>query len=292
LHFDFIADILCNQRGIFVMANVIPLFPDRPPVAQYIRAGITGHDQLEQLLESGRLINDGSLWLDRAIFDAAAAPRQVSLSALRDFVELGRPIVADGVAGLVGLATIAFGAAGGVAHGVGILERFDTRSWVKRPEKRSGGSAGTRALITVLDRQLKTKEVKAIAAATGGGRLISCADPKCCRRGVSDTLHDPKLHYIYQRRAPLEAISRVPESHRAQHYISQILAPADRQARMFNRLKIADLKLKKILDDTHRVEHLLRVLEHFHITTADDSRRASSPKLRYGNRPNSASAQR
>ena len=437
------------------MAEVIPLYPDRPSIAQYVRVGTTGHNQLEALLESGRLTQDGRLWLDRAVLGAAAAPRQTSLmraladrgaelildtdvaelsspgrfegavrqapwaiggqplqlddwtggrgyerimqiarfavehrfrtvlapthlltghrdrafesdrsvlerlrhalddvggagvaldypllipnrilrdpveraafinalrgqpfdnlwlriagfgvdatpvgvrryiSALREFAELGHPIVADGVAGLAGLATVAFGAAGGLAHGVGVLERFDTRSWSKRPEKKSKGGAGTRALVTMLDRQLKVEEVKAIAAVSGGSRLVSCADTKCCRRGLTDTLHDPKPHYLYQRRAPIEALSRVPESRRAEHYLSQILTPADRHNRMLNRLKIVDPKLKKILHESgHRVEQLLHVLEDFHIVSASDGRRASSPKLRKGEPSQSASAQR
>jgi hypothetical protein len=66
---------------------------------------------------------------------------------------------------------------------VGVLERFDTWSWSKRPEKKSRGGAGTRALVAML---------------------------------------------LYQRRAPLEALSRVPESRRAEHYLSQTLTPADR----------------------------------------------------------------
>ncbi len=67
------------------MAEVIPLYPDRPPIAQYIRISTTGHNQLDALLESGRLTWDGRLWLDRAVLDAAAAPRQTALmSALLD----------------------------------------------------------------------------------------------------------------------------------------------------------------------------------------------------------------
>ena len=212
---------------------------------------------------------------------------------MRDFIDIDRPIIADGVAGLAGLATVAFGAAGGIAHGVGVLERFDTRSWGKRQEKKSKGGAGARALVPMLDRQLKIDELKAIAAVNGGTRLVSCVDTRCCRRGLTDTLHDPKPHYLYQRRAPLEALSNIPESRRAEHYLSQILTPADRQARMLNRLKINDPKLNKVLYESgHRIEQLLNVLEDFQVASADDRRRASSPRLRKGGPPHSASAQR
>jgi len=236
-----------------------------------------------------------NLWLRIAGFGIDATPVGVRryISALHEFVDQDHPIVADGVAGLAGLATVAFGAAGGIAHGVGVLERFDTRSWSKRPEKKSKGGAGTRALVPMLDRQLKVEELKAIAAASGGSRLVSCVDMKRCRRGLTDTLHDPKPHYLYQRRAPLEALSRVPESRRAEHHLSQMLAPADRHARMLNRLKIADPKVKKILDQSgHRVEQLLHVLEDFHVVSANERRRASSPTLRKGEPPQSASGQR
>jgi hypothetical protein len=58
------------------MAEIVPLYPDRQPVAQFLRIGTTGHNHLEALLESGRLSHDGRLWLDRAVFGAAAVPRQ------------------------------------------------------------------------------------------------------------------------------------------------------------------------------------------------------------------------
>jgi hypothetical protein len=235
-----------------------------------------------------------NLWLRIAGFgiDASAVGVRRYINALRDFIELGRPTIADGVAGLAGLATVAFGAAGGVAHGVGVMERFDTRSWAKRPEKKSKGGTGTRALVATLDRKLKIEEVKAIAAA-GGSRLVSCADTKCCRRGLTDTLHDPKPHYLYQRRAPLGALSRVPESRRAEHYLSQILTPADRQARMLNRLKITDPRIKNMLHESGlRVEQLLHVLEDLHVASAPKHPRASSPPVRKGEPPRSALGQR
>jgi hypothetical protein len=66
----------------------------------------------------GRLPID-SIWLRVSGFggETTAAALRKYISAARDFHALNKPVIADCVGGLSGLAILAFGAAGGIAHG-------------------------------------------------------------------------------------------------------------------------------------------------------------------------------
>ena len=80
------------------------------------------------------------LWFRVSGFGSDATPMGVRryIAAVMDFQRLDRPIIADGVGGVVGVAIAAFGAAGGICHGVAEKERFDASSWNK-PAHSSGG---------------------------------------------------------------------------------------------------------------------------------------------------------
>ena len=67
-----------------------------------------------------------NLWLRVSGFgaDTEAPMLRRYIAAAVDFQQLDRPIVADGVGGLAAVAVAAFGAAGGISHGLGEKERF------------------------------------------------------------------------------------------------------------------------------------------------------------------------
>jgi hypothetical protein len=66
------------------------------------------------------------LWFRVSGFGADATPAALRryIAAMMDFLRVDRPIVADGVGGLSGLAIAAFGAAGGICHGAAEKERL------------------------------------------------------------------------------------------------------------------------------------------------------------------------
>lgn len=84
-----------------------------------------------------------SLWLRTSGFGAEAGPLQMRqyLEALSGLHALGKPVIADHVGGLPALAALAFGAASGIALGVGERERLDTGDW-HRPRKPRSDDAG------------------------------------------------------------------------------------------------------------------------------------------------------
>ena len=78
-----------------------------------------------------------AIWLKIENFgdDATGEKTAAYIEACRDFHQRGIPVVGDHVGGLPGLGALAFGAAGGIAHGVTVLgsrameDRFGGSTW-------------------------------------------------------------------------------------------------------------------------------------------------------------------
>jgi hypothetical protein len=216
-----------------------------------------------------------NLWLRIGDFGASATPTGVRryIDAAHDFTELGRPIVGDNIAGLNGLAALAFGAIGGIAHGVGIGETFNNGTWKRSPTSGGQGGTGTRVLVPLLDRNFKLAQLKAIMEARGGRRMAACHDPTCCRRGYDDMVADPLGHYLRARNSQIMSLSRIPDFHRAEHFLSEDLSKAERTSAMIGRLDIADLETRKIIaKETDRLHRLHVVLEALQENGADQHR--------------------
>ncbi len=235
-----------------------------------------------------------NLWLRISGFGADATAMGVRryIAAVMDFHRIGRPLVADGVGGLAGLALVAFGAVGGFCHGVAEKERFDASDWNKPPKEGSGGGREKRLLFSGLDRLLSMKQVETLMAAPGARKLLSCSDPNCCPRGLDDTLKNPKAHYLRQRFRQVSALSAVPENRRASHFLEKDLAGAERTARQAAKLKIADDGLSEILvRSSERLERMHAVLESLKATMAKEPR-SGVPKRRKAPSSNAALGRR
>ncbi len=240
------------------------------------------NDQLALVLRHLPHAPTENLWLHISPFgsDASAGIVRRLIETIARFEQLNMPIVVDGVAGLPALALLAFGAAGGIAHGVADQERFEGNAYHKAPRKSSGGSAPARALVPGLDRQLTRQQYDAIANAPGGRALIACSDRQCCRNGTADTWDNPKAHYLRQRRLPIEAMGEIPNLRRVSHFIDIDLRNAEKKAGAFSRLKVSDAKV-----DTFIREQQKRVYNFAPTLTAVQEkavldRRSRAPQLR------------
>ena len=182
-----------------------------------------------------------NLWPRISGFGVDARPTALKryISAVTDFHALRRPLVADYVGGLAGLAVVAFGATGAIAHGVSEKERFDVRRWLV-PGKAGGGGQSGRVYLPALDLYFKIDEARALLDVKGARRLLACEDRDCCPRGADDTFNDPKAHFITQRIAQLRDLSDTPEERRVNRFLDFHLAHADRQARQAARLDVVD----------------------------------------------------
>jgi hypothetical protein len=148
-------------------------------------------DERGQIVEKLKDLPFDNLWLRASGFGSDAPPLTTrryinSLSALHN---LGKPIVADYLGGLIGLAAVCFGAISGFAEGVGERERFDAREWHKPPKVRSEDEEfgrSTRIAIPGLGRSVTLTDLRQLHDAKGGRRLIACADRNCCLHGFTD----------------------------------------------------------------------------------------------------------
>lgn len=210
-----------------------------------------------------------NVWVRSSGFGSTVTPIAVVryVRALRGLLPAARPIIVDGAAGFAGVAVLAFGAAAGLAHGIGVHESFKASEWHNKRPTTAGGQP-KRVLVNALDRQLRPEHMQAILNATNGRRLISCNDPHCCPGGLKDMQENPKAHYLYQRRHSIEELSRVPYGRRGDHFVTRIVGVAVDQARSLDRLRIADDNTKKVISESRdRVERIHEVLEYFHANT-------------------------
>jgi hypothetical protein len=205
-----------------------------------------------------------NLWIRTSGIESAmtgVAARRYT-EAANDLLEIGRPLVADQLAGLGGLAAVVFGPIGGLCHGVCEKERFNASDWAKPRETESGGGSQRRVLITSIDKMLTTEQVELIMSAPHARRVLSCGDRNCCPKGLDDMLKQPKRHYVRQRVAQVADISKVPEAMRVAHFRSHHLAVAVRLANQSAKLRVANEGIKNALTkNADRVERMQEVVD-------------------------------
>jgi hypothetical protein len=189
-----------------------------------------------------------NIWLRVSGFGATAtgAGTRHLIESVADLHQLARPFVIDCAGGFAALAAIAFGAVGGISHGVGQKEGFKASDWKKPP---GGGGTRKRIYIPELDRHFPEDQLNAIFAARGGRSRFGCNDTSCCLHGTDDMMENPHAHFITQRNRQLEDLSVVPAARRAEHFLLQQLDPAVRSARLGAKLKIADDDTRRLVDD-------------------------------------------
>jgi hypothetical protein len=230
-----------------------------------------------------------NLWVRASGFGSDAAPLTskrfiVAMSGLHN---LGKPIIADFLGGLVGQAALAFGAVSGIAHGIGERERFDAGSWHKPPQKNEDGKGGrtVRILIPGLDRSATKGELELMAKARGGHKLVACGNRACCPHGLKDMIGDPRQHAAYQSFAMVAELAPVPDLNREQHFLAGRMAEVDRQARQVKDLKFsiedaaerkvdAEKLAKRLFEHSRQMEKMRLGLEDLHESRADGTPRA------------------
>ncbi len=149
------------------------------------------------------------------------------VQAAREFHALGIPVIADHTGGLSGLGLLAFGAVGGLAHGVTMLEGFKADAW-RRPKSEGGQDGGpvTRVYIPRLDLHLKKAEARAfLKSSTRTMARFGCRDTHCCPGGIDGTLDNPTRHFVHQRSSQIAEMSRIPQSIRPSRYLEDNVRP-------------------------------------------------------------------
>lgn len=203
--------------------------------------------QRGQIIKSLRLVPGAAIWLKIDGFgsDSSATAVRNYIEAATEFHQLGVPVIADHVGGIVGLALLAFGAVGGISHGITLSERFNARSW---KQVRSFGSFGQsrRVYVPSIDSMLKVADAKALIESSGRSRAyFACNDTNCCPRGVKDMLENPGRHFLLQRMKEVSGLSLIPETLRSQRFLDQHLRPATDKALAAANIKWDNEKMTK-----------------------------------------------
>jgi hypothetical protein len=144
----------------------------------------------------------------------------------RQFHALGIPVIGERT-GTLGLALMAFGAVGGIEHGVTIGESFDAGPLIRPPKKKSEGfSPESRVYLSSVGAFISKKHALALFEQRGMKALYGCTDTECCRRGSDDMMRDPRHHFLLQRSGEVKTLSAVPSGIREQVYLERTLRPA------------------------------------------------------------------
>ena len=143
------------------------------------------------------------------------------IAACRDFHGRGVPVIGDHLGRLPGLGALAFGAVGGIAHGVTMLQSFKAAGW-RRPRIPGNGGPSRRVYIPQLDLLLKRDAAKALLGSSPRVRaLCGCRDTHCCPEGPCDMIGRPARHALYQRAREIEDLGATPESLRILQYLDE-----------------------------------------------------------------------
>lgn len=203
-----------------------------------------------------------AIWLKVALSgNVTHASVQNFVNGAADFHSPGVPLVGDMMGGLRGLSALAFGATGGIAHGLTQKENFNASSWVSSSQQSGDGfSLPPRIYIPSLDIHLKREEAKAFFAARNAKSRFGCHDENCCAKGPRDTVNYPARHFLIQRSNEVQRLSAVPEQLRANRFLEETLRPATDAALFAEKLDIKDApELVKRLETKRKTLELLRI---------------------------------
>jgi hypothetical protein len=267
-------------------------YPLIVPHTDLADAGTRGH--LAQQLADLPIEN---VWIRASGMGSDAGPLTLKryLSGIGGLHNLGKPIIADHIGGLVGLAAMAFGVVSGVAHGVGERERFDARAWHKPTPERDPDDPFGRAVrvwLPGLNKSLTRAELELLAKARNGRRLVSCGDRSCCPHGLDDMMADPRRHAARQSFKQIDQLQAIPDLRRQHYFLNGPMQEADRSARQLRqlrpvsadaeRLKVDSAALmRRLSDHSRKLEKLCGTLEAIHEGRPENAPRIS-PVVRGG----------
>jgi hypothetical protein len=164
-----------------------------------------------------------AVWLKVENFGDNATGEKTAayIEACRDLHGRGVPIIGDHIGGLPGLGALAFGALGGMAHGVTGQQSFFASSWRRAPSSSGGGGTNWRVYLPSLDILMKPAAADALLRSPRIRAKCGCHDTHCCPHGVRDMVERPVRHALYQRAREIESISETAPSLRAARYMDE-----------------------------------------------------------------------
>ena len=203
-------------------------------------------------------VDADAIWLNVAGCGADGSATRITryADAAADFHALQKPVVADHVGGLVGLALLAVGAVGGIAHGVTLGERFDTGNWFK-PSSGTPFAPHTRVYFPTLDWHLQRVDAeKFFESGPRAKAHFGCTDSGCCPRGITSMLQQPGRHFLYQRTREVGGLSQIPESLRRQRFLEEHVRLASDRALLATKLNLPEALAAKAASQSVRLDNM------------------------------------
>ena len=234
------------------------------------------------VLDRLKSLDIDSLWLHVDGCGSDSSPTAVTKygDAATDFHCLGVPIVADHMGGLVGLALLAFGAVGGVSHGITVGERFSCGHWKKAPTGK-GFAQGLRVYFPDLDLMLPRIDAEKVFETGGKARsAFGCRNTSCCSRGIPDMLQAPVRHFLFKRTREVAGLSQIPESLRPTQFLEEHLRPASDRALVAMSLALPEPLQKKMASQSKRLNELRIALGTYAQKRREHATFAQHPKTR------------
>lgn len=207
-----------------------------------------------EIIDGLQRVQMDALWLRIENFGSDASGEKVRayIEALSDFHALGVPLISDCVGGIPALSALAFGATGGIAHGVMMLEAFRASGW-RRPPSGNPRAPSPRVYIQSLDMLVSREQAEALFGHSTRVRgQHACRDPRCCPKGHRDMMDHPARHYLNQRAREFESLSSTPSSLRVNHLMEHTVRPRSDALAAVASLGITHNRLAATLQDRHR----------------------------------------
>lgn len=152
------------------------------------------------------------------------------LEACRALHALGVPLVAEH-SGTIGVALMAFGAVGGIESGITTTEGVNLSGYLNPPKPDAKHFApAPRVYLHEIGAFLDAKKASGFFAVRGMKTAHGCRGTDCCPRGWRDMQLEPRRHFAGRRSREVAALSAVPETLRAGHYLENFLRPASDRA--------------------------------------------------------------
>jgi hypothetical protein len=171
-----------------------------------------------------------AIWVRAARFGMSAGPTNLRryVSGVRGLHELGVPIVGDR-AGTLGLGMVALGVTCATTSGITTGERFEPRE-LFRPRSGKAFALPPRVYISAIGAFTKRAQAEVLLKHPSLKNWVACQRPCCAGRGMSETLADPRRHFVVTRVAEVRDLAQVPQGLRAAHYMEHWLRRASDRA--------------------------------------------------------------
>ena len=210
-------------------------------------------EERQAIVEGLRAVEADALWIkvDNFGSDSSGDKVRTLVEACQDLHQLGIPVVADHAGGLPGLATLAFGATGGIAHGIMMFDSFKASPW-KRPRSGTPRVPAPRVYLQGLDMLVSKDQAATLLEHSLRVRgQHACGDPRCCPRGYRDMIDHPARHYLSSRARQVETLSAAPLSQRASLFVNDMVRPRSDALAAAASLRLSDERLTSALMKRH-----------------------------------------